>query len=137
MAFSSLESFLASFFSAFLAFLPALFAAFLPALFAFLTLAAIFFFRAAILRRAALCSLLPFLYLLIFALSACMAFSSFESFFFRAFFLPLFLEFLAFSLCSFSFSFLAFPLYLDFLALLRATCALSAAILRRAALCSL
>merc|ERR1712167_335578 len=68
MACSSFDSLRASFFAFFLAALPAFFAAFLPARFARRTLAAIFFFRAAILRSAALCCLLPFLYLPILAL---------------------------------------------------------------------
>merc|ERR1711939_1078505 len=56
-------------------------------------------FMAFILASAALCSLLPFLYLPIFALSLAMAASSFESFFFS--FLVFFL-----ALCSFSLAFL-------------------------------
>merc|ERR1712046_156178 len=84
MACSSFDSLRFSFFASFLAALPAFFAAFFPAFFARFTFAAIFFFRAAILRRAALCSLLP-LYLLILRLRARIAFSSFDSFFFSFF----------------------------------------------------
>merc|ERR1712094_25635 len=80
-----------------------------------------FFFRAFILAIAALCSLLPFLYLPIFFLSAAIAFSSFERAFlaalaFALFFLalPFCFEAFFFALCSFSFSFLslafAFPM---------------------------
>merc|ERR1711959_586723 len=142
MAASSFESFffsfLASFLAAFLPFLPA----FLPAFLAAFTLAAIFFLRAAIFLSAALCSLLPFLYLPILAFRACIAFSSFESFFF---------SFLVFfwALCCFSLAFLP-PFLTTFLTtfflltFLRLACfsldlnlAFMAFILASAALCSL
>merc|ERR1719247_668379 len=66
-----------------------------PFFFAARTLEAIFFFRARILRMAALCSLLPFLYLDILRFSACIAFSSLDSLRFRlrSFFFSPFLPF--------------------------------------------
>merc|ERR1712094_127485 len=76
-----------------------------------------FFFRAFILASAALCSLLPFLYLPIFFLSAAIAFSSFERAFLAALALPFCFEAFFFALCSFSFSFLSFflPFFTTFL----------------------
>merc|ERR1711939_868877 len=97
MAASSFESFFFSFLASFLAAFP---------------LAAIFFLRAAIFLSAALCSLLPFLYLPIFALSLAMAFSSFESFLFSfltIFFLTTFLRLACFSL-DLNLAFMAFIL---------------------------
>merc|ERR1711981_1294883 len=101
MAFSSLDSLRAIFFS----FLFSPLAPFLaPFLFAARTLRAIFFFRARILRMASLCCLLPFLYLDILCFRARMALCSADSlrFSLRAFFFC----FLAFFFCFFA-SFLA------------------------------
>merc|ERR1719271_2084978 len=81
-------------------------------------------FMAFILASAALCSLLPFLYLPIFALSLAMAASSFESFFFSflASFLAAFSAFLPAFLAAFTLAAIFF---------------LRAAIFLSAALCSL
>merc|ERR1711970_1611474 len=64
-----------------------LFSPFAPFFFAARTLRAIFLFRERILRMASLCCLLPFLYLDILRLRACMAFSSLDSLRFIFFFL--------------------------------------------------
>merc|ERR1711981_559284 len=102
-----------------------------------------FFFRAFISARAALCYLLPFLYLPIFFLSAAIAFSSFESFFLAALALPFCFEAFFLALCSFSFSFLSFfwaflpPFLMTFLRLACFSFFFRAFILASAALCSL
>merc|ERR1712054_122128 len=96
-----------------------------------------FFLNAAIFRRAALCSLLPFLYFDIFALSFAICFSSFDSFF---------ASFLAFAFCFLASRFARFPpfftiFFTTFFTIFGLFAALSfffsAAILRIAALCSL
>merc|ERR1719247_3457941 len=122
MALCSADSLWAIFFSFF--FSPR--APFLaPFLFAARTLEAIFLFRAAILRSAALCSLLPFLYLDILRFSARMALCSADSLW------AIFFSFLFSPRALFLAPFLFAARTLEAIFFFRA------AILRSAALCSL
>merc|ERR1711966_366871 len=96
--------------------------AFMPAFFAFFTRRAILRFSARTFFIAALCSLLPFLYLDIFLFRARICFSSAESTFF-SFFTPAFIPFFMPAFFAFLTRFAILP-FSFFIALIAALCSL-------------